>query len=218
MLPPPKRGGAVVCGVRVSVEAVVWDIGRVLVEFDLSRIYRDAIPDAEERARFVAEVVTEDWHAQHDEGISFAEMVAARTAEYPQHAMRIALYASHWLDSLPGPVIGTHELIARLAARGVPQYAITNFGVDAWEMFRPTFPILDHMRDIVVSGTERLIKPDRAIFDLAEARFGRAPQNMLFIDDSAANIASANALGWQVHHFVRDPEVLEARLKALGLL
>lgn len=226
MLPPPKRGGAVVCGVpmrktaplEAPVEAVVWDIGRVLVEFDLSRIYRDAIPDAEERARFVAEVVTEDWHAQHDEGISFAAMVAARTAEYPQHAMRIALYASHWLDSLPGPVDGTHELIARLAARGVPQYAITNFGVDAWEMFRPTFPILDHMRDIVVSGTERLIKPDRAIFDLAEARFGRAPQTMLFIDDSAANIASAKALGWQVHHFVRDPEVLEARLMALGLL
>jgi 2-haloacid dehalogenase len=202
----------------MAVEAVVWDIGRVLVEFDLARIYRDSIPDAQERARFVAEVVTEDWHAQHDAGVPFAEMVKTRTAEFPQHAERIALYASHWLDSLPGPVAGTHELIARLAARGVPQYAITNFGVDAWDLFRPTFPILDHMRDIVISGVERLVKPDAAIFDLAVQRFGRAPETMLFIDDNAANIAAAQALGWQVHHFVRDPAVLEARMQALGLL
>lgn len=202
----------------MAVEAVVWDIGRVLVEFDLARIYRDSIPDADERARFVAEVVTEDWHLQHDFGIPFAEMVAARTAEFPQHAARIALYASHWLDSLPGPVPGTHALIERLASRGVPQYAITNFGVEAWELFRPTFPILDHMRDVVISGVERLVKPDAAIFDLAVQRFGRMPETMLFIDDNAANIASAKALGWQVHHFVRDPAVLEARMQDLGLL
>lgn len=202
----------------MPVEAVVWDIGRVLVEFDLSVIYAEAIPDPAERARFVAEVVTEDWHAQHDEGVSFAEMVAARTAEFPQHAERIALYASNWLASLPGPVPGTHELVERLAARGAPQYAITNFGVDSWSLFRPTFPILDHMRDIVISAVERLIKPDPAIFHLAARRFNRAPETMLFIDDNAANIATAKALGWQVHHFTRDPDVLESRLEALGLL
>lgn len=200
------------------IEAVVWDIGRVLVEFDLGRIYRDMIPDSGERARFVAEVVTEDWHAQHDEGVSFAEMVAARSAEFPQHAAAIARYASHWLESLPGPVHGTHALIERLAARGVPQYAITNFGVDAWDLFRPTFPVLDHMRDIVVSGVERLIKPGEAIFDLAVRRFGRAPQTMLFIDDNAANIATARRLGWHVHHFTGDADALAARLQGEGLL
>jgi 2-haloacid dehalogenase len=202
----------------MTVDAVVWDIGRVLVEFDLAGIYADSIPDAEERRRFVSEIVTEDWHARHDEGVPFAEMVAARTAEFPEHAERIALYASNWLASLPGPVAGTHELVERLAGAGVPQYAITNFGVDSWALFRPTFPILDHMRDIVISGVERLIKPDPAIFDLAARRFARAPETMLFIDDNAANIATAKALGWQVHHFARDPQVLEARLVALGLL
>ncbi|WP_370073185.1 HAD-IA family hydrolase [Novosphingobium sp. THN1] len=85
-------------------------------------------------------------------------------------------------------------------------------------LFRPTFPILDHMRDIVISAVERLAKPDPAIFHLAARRFGRPPETMLFIDDNAANIATAKALGWQVHHFVGDPDVLEARLVALGLL
>ena len=200
------------------IEAVVWDIGRVLVEWDLSLIYVDAIPDPVERRRFVTEVVTEQWHMQHDAGVTFAEMVAARQAEFPQHASLIALYATNWLDCLPGPVAGTHELIERLAQRGVPQYAITNFGVEAWDMFRPTFPVLGHMRDIVVSGVERLVKPGQEIFDLAARRFARSPETMLFIDDSAANIATAQALGWQAFHFTGDAMALEARLQSLGLL
>ncbi|MFN3423565.1 MAG: HAD family hydrolase [Novosphingobium meiothermophilum] len=202
----------------MMVKAVVWDIGRVLIQFDLAGIYAEAIPDPAERARFVAEVVTEEWHSQHDEGVPFAEMVAARTAEFPQHAAHIALYASNWLASLPGPVPGTPELVERLAARGVPQYAITNFGADSWALFRPTFPVLDHMRDIVISAVERLTKPDPAIFRLAARRFGRTPETMLFIDDNPANIASAQALGWQVHHFTGDWRALEAQLQALGLL
>ena len=205
-------------GHGIVIEAVVWDIGRVLVEWDLARIYRDAIPDESERQRFVAEVVTEQWHMQHDSGVPFAAMVAARQAEFPQYASLIALYASDWLESLPGPVAGTHELITRLAARGVPQYAITNFGVEAWDMFRPTFPILDHMRDIVVSGVEKLVKPGEAIFGLAVQRFARAPESMLFIDDSAANIDTARQLGWQTHHFTGDAAALEADMVKLGLL
>lgn len=197
---------------------VVWDVGRVLVEWDLGLIYRDLIPDPAERAAFVAEVVSEAWHGQHDAGVPWTEMVAARSAEYPEHAERIARYASHWLESIPGPVAGTHDLVRRLAQRGVPQFAITNFGVDAWALFRPTFPILDHCRDIVVSGAERLIKPDPAIFRLAADRFGHAPPAMLFIDDNAANIAAAQALGWHTHHFTRGAAALEADLTGHGLL
>lgn len=200
------------------IEAVVWDIGRVLVEWDLSRIYRDAIPDESDRRRFVTDVVSEQWHMQHDAGVSFATMVAARQAEFPQYADMIALYATQWLESIPGPVAGTHDLIKRLTRRGVPQYAITNFGVDAWDLFRPTFPILDHMQDIVVSGVERLVKPGEAIFELAAQRFGRSPASMLFIDDSAANVATARQLGWTAHHFTGDAAVLEDQMVQLGLL
>ncbi|MCW1382389.1 HAD-IA family hydrolase [Novosphingobium sp. KCTC 2891] len=201
-----------------QVDAVVWDVGRVLVQWDLSRIYRDLIPDPAERAAFTSAVVTEDWHAQHDAGVPLADMVAARSAEYPQHAALIDRYRTHWLESVPGPVEGTHPLVERLTAQGVPQFCITNFGVDTWAMFRPTFPILDHFAEIVVSGAERLVKPDPAIFHLAAGRFDHAPDRMVFIDDNAANVASAAALGWKVHHFGGDVDALEADLKALGVL
>ena len=112
---------------------------------------------------------------------------------------------------------GTHALVERLAARRVPLYAITNFGADSWAMFRPTFPILDHFRIIVVSAHERLTKPDPAIYALAAERFGHAPEDMLFIDDSAANIAAASACGWQTHQFI-DAARLETGLHKRGLI
>lgn len=201
-----------------GIDAVVWDIGRVLVTWDFPAIWRDVIPDPAELAAFTTTVVSEAWHARHDEGVSMADLVAERCAAHPDHCALIERYRTHWLLSVPGPVNGTHALVTRLAARGVPQFSITNFGADAFAMFHPTFPILDHMGDIVVSGTERLIKPDAAIFDLAAARFGHAPARMLFIDDNAANIAAAAKLGWHVHHFTGDAAALEADLTDRGLL
>lgn len=201
-----------------TVDAVVWDVGRVLVEWDLGAIYADVIPDAAEREAFVTTVVTEQWHFRHDAGEPIDDLVAARIAEFPQHRALIERYRSHWLDSIPGPIEGTHELVARLAAAGVPQFGITNFGADTWAMFRPGWPVFDHFADIVVSGVEKLVKPDPAIFELAARRFGHAPQRMLFIDDNAANIAAAAAAGWHVHHFTDGARALEADLVALDLL
>ena len=200
------------------VEAVVWDIGRVLVEWDFPAIWRDVIPDPAELAAFTSSVVSETWHFRHDAGEPMDAMIAARIAEYPHHRARIERYRTHWLLSVPGPVPGTHDLVAALAARAVPQYAITNFGVDAFALFRPTFPVLDAMRAIVVSGEERLVKPDAAIFDLAAARFGHDPAAMLFIDDNVANIAAARDLCWQVHRFNGDAARLAADLAARGLI
>lgn len=201
-----------------QVDAVVWDIGRVLVQWDFPRIWLDVIPDAAERAAFTSTVVSEAWHFRHDCGEPMADLIAERIAQYPQHRALIERYRTHWLAAVPGPVEGTHALVERLAARGVAQFSITNFGADAFAMFRPTFAILDHMAQIVVSGEERLVKPDAAIFALAAARFGHDPARMLFIDDSAANIATARALGWQVHHFTGDAAALEADLVGLGLV
>lgn len=200
------------------IEAVVWDVGRVLVQWDLGAIYAEAIPDPVERAEFLRTVVTEEWHFRHDAGEPMDALVAARIDEFPRHRALIERYRSHWLDSIPGPVEGTADLVSRLAEAGVPQFGITNFGADTWAMFRPHWPVFDHFADIVVSGMEKLVKPDPAIFALAAGRFGHAPSHMLFIDDNAANVAAAAAAGWAVHHFTAGAPALEADLKQRGLL
>lgn len=201
-----------------KVDAVVWDIGHVLVQWSIRYLYEKLIDDPAQLDWFLAHVVTVPWHFRHDAGEPLADLIAEKVAEYPEHRALIEAYAPRWLDTIPGPIEGTPALVEALAARGVSQFSITNFGADTFAMFRPTFPVLDHMGDIVVSGAEQLMKPDPAIFNLAADRFGHAPERMLFIDDNAANIASAAALGWQVHHFTRGAKALEADLRAFGLL
>lgn len=199
------------------IEAVVFDVGRVIIEWDLRHLFAKLIDDAAELEWFCTNVVTEEWHFEHDAGRPLAEMIAERKALFPGHAHLIDAYANRFLETIPGPVPGTGALIRQLAETGIPLFAITNFGAEFWPQFRPTMPVLDHFRDIVVSGVERVAKPDPAIFELAQRRFGFEPEAMLLIDDNRANVTAAGKLGWQVHHFL-GADALERDLVARGLI
>lgn len=200
-----------------TINAVVFDVGRVLYQWDLRNLFEKLIDDQEELDWFLRNVVTEEWHFEHDHGRALADMVPERIALFPDYEAHIHAYATRFNETVPGPVEGSIELVEALHAQGVPLYAITNFGHEFWGAFRPERPVFDLFRDIVVSGTEKLAKPDPAIYRLAESRFGHAPEAMLFIDDNPANIASARGCGWNGHLFT-DAATLEAELKALGLL
>jgi 2-haloacid dehalogenase len=199
------------------IEAVVFDVGKVLVRWERDLPFRSLIPDSVERDWFMSTVIPIDWHAEHDAGRDAEEMIATRSAEYPDHAHLIRAWLDRFNETVPGPVPGSPQLVEDLHTRGVPLYAITNFGADTWAGFAPTFPLFERFRDIVVSGVEKLAKPDRPIFDLAARRFGLAPGVMLFVDDSEANVSAARAYGWQAHHFT-DADRLRADLTGRGLL
>ncbi|MEZ5681546.1 MAG: HAD-IA family hydrolase [Erythrobacter sp.] len=201
----------------MTVDAVVFDVGRVLYHWDLGLLLRKVETDPERLRFLMEEVVTEEWHFQHDQGRPLAEMVPERIARFPEHEAAIRAYATRFNETIPGPVEGSHALVERLDARGVPLFAITNFGHEFWAGFRPTAPIFDRFRDIVVSGTEKLAKPDAAIFELAERRFGHSAERMLFIDDNSVNIAAASELGWHTHHFT-DAKRLADDLETRGLI
>ncbi|MEE4450710.1 HAD family phosphatase [Novosphingobium resinovorum] len=200
-----------------KIDAVVFDVGKVLIEWDMRLLFGKLIAEPERLDRFMATVVTQDWHVEHDGGRDLAEMVAARKAEFPGHDDLLDAYATRFGETIPGNVPGSHEIVRELAARGVPLYAITNFASTFWHEYRAGEPLFDLFGDVVVSGDEKLLKPDARIFDLAARRFGHEPQAMLFIDDNADNIAAARTLGWQVHHF-DGADALRADLTARGLL
>ena len=197
--------------------AVVFDIGRVLFEWDLRHLYAKLIADPVELDWFLATVVTEEWHFETDAGRPLAEMVRERIAAFPDHAHLIEAYPMRFNETIPGEVPGTHAIVRRLAKAGVPLYALTNFGAELFVRFRPTEPIFELFADIVVSGDERCAKPDARIYAIAEARFGLPPGRLFFTDDNPANVASAAARGWQAHLFT-DAVTLERELVARRLL
>lgn len=199
------------------IEAVVFDVGRVLYQWRLGALMEKLTDDPAELDHVLSEVITEEWHFQHDAGRPLSEMVPERIAQFPQAERFLTAYADRFNETIPGQVPGSLEIVEALHERGVPLYAITNFGAEFWAAFRPTAPIFDRFRDIVVSGVEKLVKPDPAIYALAAHRFGHAPGAMLFIDDNLANVEGARACGWQAHHFV-DAPTLRADLVARKLL
>ena len=199
------------------IDAVVFDVGKVLVRWERHLPYVNHFADPAQLDWFMDTVIPLEWHAEHDAGRPAAELIAERSALFPEYAPLIADWFGRFNETIPGLVPGSPELVEALHARGVPLYAITNFGADTWAGFRPTFPLLDRFIDIVVSGIEQLAKPDPAIFALAARRFGRAPATMLFIDDSLPNIVSARDCGWHVHHFTAA-EGLAQDLARRGLI
>lgn len=180
----------------VTPHAVIFDVGKVLYDWDPRFLYERLIPAGEALDAFLRDVVTTQWHFQHDAGRPFAETRAELTERFPHQAHLIADWGPRFNETIPGPIAGMPEVVADLDAAGVPLFGITNFSGEFWPPFRAReAAMFDRFRDIVVSGDERLVKPDPAIYRLALDRFGLAAAGAVFIDDNAANVDAAAALG-----------------------
>jgi len=205
-------------GNGVAPAAVVFDVGHVLFDWDIRLLYAKLIDDPTALDAFVGEVVTAEWHAQHDAGRPFSETSAELTARFPHHRDLIAAFGPRFSETIPGPIHGTHEIVAALDAAGVPLFSITNFSAEFFPPFRAANAgLFDRFRDIVVSGDERMVKPDPAIYALALRRFALRPGEALFVDDRIENVEAAEAAGFLGHHF-RDAATLRADLERLALL
>ena len=197
--------------------SIIFDVGHVLYDWDPRVLYRQLISDEDALERFLAEVCTRDWHFQHDAGRPFAETSAELTAQHPDHAELIAAWGPRFSEQIPGPIPGMPELVAALDAAGVPLYAITNFSGEFFAPFRAQEAALfDRFRGIVVSGDERVMKPDPAIYRLALDRFALDAARTVFVDDNPANVAGAEAVGMTAILFT-GVDALRRRLGELGL-
>jgi 2-haloacid dehalogenase len=200
----------------MAVEAVVFDIGNVLIEWQPERFYDREIGRSA-RERMFAEV---DLHGMNDEvdaGGHWRDTVYGWAARYPEHEPAIRLWHDRWIE-LAAPVIPhSVQLLRRLRAKNVPVFALTNFGIESFAYAKSIYRFLEEFDRPYVSGHMGLIKPDPAIYAAVEADCGISPARLLFADDRAENIAAAQARGWQGHLFTH-PQGWADRLVAEGLL
>jgi 2-haloacid dehalogenase len=201
-----------------GVRAVVFDVGNVLFDWNPRYLFEKLIDDPAALDHFLSRVLTLEWHFQHDQGRDFADTSAELIAAHPEHAELISVYQSRFNETNRQPIPDMHELVRELDDAGVPLFAITNFSHEFYPPFAALHAeIFDRFRDVVVSGVEKLVKPDPAIYALALRRFGLAPGDAIFIDDNRANAESAAANGFVGHHF-DDAGRLRAVLVEAGLL
>lgn len=198
--------------------SVIFDVGNVLFRWEPRALYERLIDDDQALDAFLNRVATKEWHFQHDAGRDFADTSAELIAQHPEFAEAIRAWGPRFNEQLPGPVPGMVAIVEALDAARVPIYGITNFSHEFWPPFRARESALfDRFRDIVVSGDERLVKPDRAIYALALKRFGLAGPDAVFVDDSLPNVEAARAMGIHAVHFT-DAAAFRAELETVGLL
>jgi 2-haloacid dehalogenase len=196
---------------------IVFDLGMVLIEWDPRHLYRQVFDDTDKMEWFLANVCHPEWNLEQDRGRSFAEAVLEAKSRHPEYAAEIEAYHLRWNEMVPGAIAGSVDILEELHGRGAPLYAITNWNGDTFRQTRLRFPFLNLFRDIVVSGDEKLLKPEPAIFHALLERNGLAAETCVFIDDSVKNVKGAEAVGMKAIHFT-SPEKLRAELKSLNVL
>jgi 2-haloacid dehalogenase len=198
--------------------AVVFDVGNVLYGWDPESFLKRQIADDSARLRFIEDVDLWGWHDSLDGGRPFDEAAAELSETFPAYAALISAWGERFGETITDPVPGVHAIVEALDSRGVPLFAITNFSADFWPPFRAREEaFFRRFRDILVSGEEKLLKPDPAIYFRALDRFGLRPGQALFVDDRAINVEGALAVGMHAHLFT-GADGLRARLGAEGLL
>lgn len=196
---------------------IVFDIGNVLLHWDPRALYRKIFASEAEVEWFLTHVCNSAWNLEQDRGRSFEEAIAEATARHPDQAQAIAAYHLRWPETLTHVIDGSVAVLEDLHAQDTPLYAITNWNQDKFRQTKARYDFLHHFRDIVVSGDEKLLKPDPAIYRLLLERNGLNASDCLFIDDSLKNVAGAQAVGMQAHHFT-SPNQLREHLVSIGAL
>ena len=194
---------------------VVFDVGKVLLDWDPRYLYRKIFPDAQKMEWFLANVCTDAWNLEQDRGRTFADAVAVLSQQHPEYAAEIRAFDERWHETVPHAIDGTVTLLLKLQASGVPTYCITNFNQDKFRESRARFPFLNSFRGTIVSGEDRLLKPDARIYQLLLSRYGLNAADCFFIDDSPRNVDGARAVGMQSEVFT-TPEQFAADLRRHG--
>jgi len=195
---------------------VVFDLGGVLIDWDPRHLYGTVFATDEELEYFLGSVCSLEWHFQHDRGAPMSETVPQLAARFPEYHDQIM----RWNEQdamIRGALDEVVELLRRLCARSVPCFALTNWPAESFDSARERFPFLGWFDGIVISGEERISKPEPVIFRRLLDRYGLDARSTLFVDNSQENIDAAQTLGFETHRF-HTADALAADLARRGLL
>ncbi len=201
-----------------SIQAIVFDFGGVLIEWDPRNLYRRYFPNQPQAMeQFLAEIHFPEWNTRLDKGLPFKQGVAELSAQFPQYAELIRAFHEHWPEATGSPITGTIEILRKLKQLEWPVYGLSNWSAETFPITRAQYDFFDLLDGFIISGDVKLTKPDPAIFQALLNKIGRKAEECVYIDDHLPNIKTAQALGFIAIQF-QSPAQLERELHELGIL
>jgi len=198
------------------VQAAVFDLGGVLIDWNPRYLYRKLLADDAAVEAFLTEICSQEWNGEQDLGRSWSEAVESLAREHPDQRALIAAYRERWDEMLGGPIDESVTLLAELRASGLPLFALSNWSAETFPIALSRYSFLSWFTGIVISGEVRLAKPDPRVFRHLLERFGLDAASTVFVDDSRRNVDAAAELGMIAIEF-RDALQLRVELSALGV-
>ncbi len=199
-----------------QINAVIFDIGNVLIEWQPERFF-DSVIGADRRKAMFAAIDLHGINDVVDRGGHFRDTIHAAAEANPDWRDEVLMWHDRWIDMAAPAIDHSVRLLRALRANGVPVFALTNFGIQTFEIAEPVYPFLREFDRRYISGHMAVIKPDPAIYAMVEEDCGLDPATLLFADDRIDNINAAAARGWQTHLFTH-PQGWADRLVGAGLL
>ena len=198
------------------ISSIVFDIGGVLIDWNPRHLFRKVFDSEAEMEWFLANVCTYEWNVQQDGGKLFSVATAELQEKFPEYSDKIALYYGRWEEMLDREIKGTVEIFRKLKSAGMPLYALSNWSHEAFPVAYNRYDFMKEFDGLVVSGYEKLLKPDHAIYRVLINRYSINPEESVYIDDNRPNADAAAELGFNAIHF-RSPDQLRGELARLGL-
>ncbi|MEM6378736.1 MAG: HAD family phosphatase, partial [Bacteroidota bacterium] len=178
-----------------GIENIIFDLGGVLIDWDPKRLYRKIFKSEEEINFFLENICTSNWNELQDGGRSIAEATKELVDLYPKYKMEIEAFYGRWEEMLGGVITDTLRLVQRIKVQHkYPLYALTNWSAETFPIAEERYDIFDLFDGILVSGKEKLKKPDPKIYQLLLSRYQLRPEKCMFIDDNLRNVQAAKTL------------------------
>ena len=199
-----------------QITTVVFDLGGVLIDWDPRHLYRKLFRDPAQMEDFLARICTPDWHYAHDLGEDTRQSCRRLASRHPEQRDMIMAWAERNQEMTKGQFDEAVAVLAELRAAGVPCLALSNMEAETFPLERARFAFMDWFDGYVISGIEKVAKPDRRIFQILLSRYRLVPAATVFIDDTPANVAAAGDLGIRALRYT-GAGALRADLRSLGL-
>ncbi len=185
----------------------LFDLGGVFFDWDPHYFYKDIFIDKKERDNFLNNICNDEWNNKQDAGRLIKDAENDLIQKFPYYEDKIRLYYKNHHRMFRKIFQTSVDILHELKNNKYECYVLSNW---SWETFLgmdKKYPFLNQFDDLIISGKEKLVKPDAQIYKLAIKRFNLIPEETIFIDDKKENIDAANKLGFLTIHLT-DPEII----------
>jgi 2-haloacid dehalogenase len=198
------------------LDTIVFDLGGVLVDWDPRHLYRRLLGSSEAAEELLRAVDLATWNHAVDLGAPLRPTLEEVARRHPAYAEEIRAFGTRWLETVAGPIPGMEQLVSDCRAHGLRLYLLTNSSAETYPLVAARYPFVGSLDGAVVSGAERVAKPDPEIYARVVRRFRLRPASCLVVDDRPENVAAAEAAGFRAHRF-SDARTLRRTLEDLGV-